>query len=657
MDYLKLLVICTFLIVVFNIIGNFVYEKFSIDESKMPLKEWIGFIAFLGCYQLLIYIPQFFHWHTIFNCLIIFVLGAVFIYYVKPKNILSYLKFDKIILIPIAVAFLFVVLMYFNPGTIWVNNTADSAFYLPMINDNSVFNLINAVNPSTGTPKIIIYIYAFQGINQLLGGLGMLFFTKGSLVCIWVVPFLVNFLFFELIINTCFVFSKKCSPIKIAFIVFLGIALQFTEYNLIYGYYPTSLRPICFYSMILLYLYSLKCNYKVDKKMIFLVSIANIAVHSSSLFIIIMCAVTLFLVSMYNNIDYNFTWSYYLILPAMINAMFVYFYKKSFLAGAIIVIATLLIILVYNKFDFLLKEHCKIFKVIISVVFLFLIFARFYIKDAPMNFRDFFDNSSTTISSIYSLVYLKEYTFTNFLTLINYVLLFIFIVSLIFNSKYKKYKNFGLFIIIFYLLFYNPLSITYVSKFITLAVYPRIEIVVFNNYYIILMFCFISFNLVLKLLFATLCCVNLETQISNFYINNNAIKYMNENYDLNRLYKIDESLIDMGNYFNRMTKRVKIECASSVFNTRIYSSNIEIDLKYTLNAQRRGELLDRLPSILENSNNNLTMDNIEDIIGRLEKTDSQYIIIKNNMEADVKEVLCKYFKLVHKNKNYLIYIK
>ncbi|MCR0263981.1 hypothetical protein MKC73_08700 [[Clostridium] innocuum] len=647
------------IIVVSNIIGNYFYEKLNIERKVLPFVEGFGFIVFIAVYQIFIYIPQLFHLHTFFNSFTIILIFLITLVLIK-FNFKKYFVFNNLLLIPIGLAIVFLLIMYMNPGTIWVNNTSDSAFYLPLINDNSIPNHLNSINPSTGTAGNVLYIYAFQGINQFLGGLSMLFHLKGALTCMWLIPFISNFLFFGLIINLYYITERK-GKLLLFLLIFVGIHAQFTEFNFTYLFYPTSLRPVMFYNVFLWLIYYTKCgksNINKNGIMFIFISIANIAVHSSSLFIMLMSSIALFVSELILAKEKNYIPSFYLALPVLLNAFFIYIYKGVYWI-AILAFFTLLISILFKKYLFIfLEKKEKLIKFIIIFTFSLLIFSRFYIKDAPLNFSDFFNNNKNgyvmNFIELFTTTNLKDYTINKFVNLLDIIILLYSIYWLTYKTKILYANKIGQFAIAFCILFYNPFSIVYVSKFLTYEVYFRIEIGVFNIFIIMLLFSLLSLNKFLKISLLLVYLSSTFSECTHFF-DNSAIKYMNENFNIIKAYKLDKDLVDLGKFFDQYEVKNKISIPSSAINIRMYSPYVEIDKKYTLNLQRKKKDTNSLIDYLENNNSQFNMDVFETVLKDIQNENSNFIVINNNLKPEVYNALIKIYKLSYKNEKYIVF--
>ena len=134
-NLLKIVFIYFWLLWISKIIANNILKgKLSKFKNKIP----IGFIMFVGIYQIFIYVIQLFHLPTFILCVIIILLT----FGILIKNLYENKKVEFLnkveIIFSITILIISFIFFYFNQLTLGGGySLADNFFYLDMINVNS----------------------------------------------------------------------------------------------------------------------------------------------------------------------------------------------------------------------------------------------------------------------------------------------------------------------------------------------------------------------------------------------------------------------------------------------------------------------------------------------------------------------------------------
>ncbi|MEG0409254.1 MAG: hypothetical protein RR623_10320 [Bacilli bacterium] len=453
-------------------IGLMINKVFTLHFIKYYFP--IGFVAVFGIYELLMFFPLFLNLSSIFsfiNGLIILILIlASFIY--NKKNLLDELLSRKSFVILFLI--IFTILFIYLFGYIG-DFRLDHNFYISYIQENMISQKLNYVNMLQSGYTTMGIVYAQDGFYHLIALLSNIFQFDGYLFSIWFTPFLYTMFASTTLLEAIeHLTSKKLHKYVFSF---LSILLVFNPHLIVNSMMGNLYRD---YVIILILVLLIKDSCTKNQAIfLFFAFLTGICVHSTFVFlaIIILFAKLIHLLLSKSNesqIKWYCIYSFFVVQ----NAFLLLLERFSHSSKPIIIMLSFFatIILLFSLFKLWnvknFQKHLKL-TIVIAIIGLYLFSLYITFNGHPVfNYNDFFYE-----------VFLQKATEIEILS--NIHLTFGYVISLIFliiNFKSKRFINILLFVT--WIVFYNPITISVISTYLTNVVYFRIAFI-FINFFVL----------------------------------------------------------------------------------------------------------------------------------------------------------------------------
>lgn len=535
---------------------------FANNKLKLCFKKYyffIGFIIILGIYEILMIFPLLYNLSSIFSYVSGFIILLICIYsiIIEKNNLIKNLKSKK--QIHLILLLCFTVLLFFVSGNA-VNDFNDTFFYESFIAENTRATTLNYINIYQSGYSFMSHQYGYDAYYHFLALLSNIFKINPHILMTWLSPFIYSIFHFsvyaEIIEQLNFQINKKLLYIPIYLSIFIGLFNSF-ELSFIGNCYNP---PIL--SIIILML--LKNDTDIKQSLfIFICFFAGISTQSTFIIYSIIIIVAKSFHIVINKEEKQIHNMCFYMTPVLFFALLTF--TKSFnllqafqYTDILIGLVSISITFLLNKFLNLrrLKVCCLVFSLFIYIISIILVITNNYLY-GPLDFI----NSLNPYGDGFN--YLKI-TFE----------LTILIIIIIHSIKSKDYNYIFVLISVSLLLFFNPLTISFVSTYLTNVVYLRI----FN-----ICTCFIvtyySISLVKNIYVYAL----LLLLIINKKPTSNIIFY-NRNTD-NLLYRLSYDSINAFNKLDELTQNYKQKTGfpPSTFTTDLRSQFITKDAGYIFN--------------------------------------------------------------------------
>ena len=549
---IAILVYSSLFIVTFYNLGFWLNHRFD-----FKLDPWLffpfGLIVWFGLIQFLIY-P--FVWLKVPTIIFFVVLGLL----VLLINILGFVskdkpRFSKVDLFYYFGMVLFVVAMvYFAAQRTLGQNSFDTNFYLSMVVQGAHSSTLSFVEYGTGFIKDVVntqYDYqSFYAFGSFILGtfepvvrlLNPDYFTISTHIYIWTTSILFYVLEYTLMLGMIKQLKLLRNPVTpFLTLLFLGYH-SLVYYNNIFAFFGNTYRTWIL-SFLMLEIYRSLTTNSHKPLVLLLASSALIAVSSTGFFLGIIVLTPYVMILFYRKIDLK-TLIRIVGLAILPTLLFSLFYLGTLqvslfilISIAIIGIYTLLAFLYYYDFKFKDSIYSLIRIVILFGLPIFIlgysILSVIQGRNLPQAF--FFDHRSYDMVWYY---FNTETTVHIFINAIYYVSLF----GYVFFSK----SNYRWYVLALVVLFINPISAQFVSRFIASVVYYRSFEVIFNPFTVLIfattLFTFIKWKRA-RLVLSILLFVGFLTKVvehSQLYYHNSFLP--SENYS--SLYRVESPQIE-----------------------------------------------------------------------------------------------------------------
>ncbi|MDO5085275.1 MAG: hypothetical protein Q4D47_02410 [Erysipelotrichaceae bacterium] len=409
----------------------------------------------------------------------------------------------------------------------------DNYFYLGYVWENVVNQDINVVDPFSGViGYAILPIYRFQSYYHLISGLFKVVQSNPFLFSIWIIPLWLVYINVLTIIN--FLNYKKYSYLL------LFVAIPFI---VSYGELSQAINGSNFKFSLFVYLYFVYQYFKEKPSNVLAILLfsAGLSLHSTFMFQGLMM---LFVMTLLNRKEHNYIdILVYSLLPFFIYLLQFYGYYQHML-WIVLVYALYYGIRKLTKVDpviFLYISKCIAY-VVILVIVVYGVYSVVYSINTPFNAIDFFQHLQQSI------------TFQESYDVFIYGLL---LLSLLFNYKQRVVK----YSLLMILVFYNPISIYFVSNFITQEVYFRIREVFIQNPVVVLQLIALLNYRKIIIIIASLCAL-VEFKMS--YPSITIYDDVKSN-----LYRMPYALVDMAAKLNHLDTNVEGKLRASVVSSDV----------------------------------------------------------------------------------------
>lgn len=448
-------------------LGTF-FNVFFLKNNHFP-RITLGFFASLAICQLFLWYPMLRNYSTSY-----LIYAQCFLAFTSLASIIVLLIKDRWSLIPDAnelkrlVVIFIIVLIAIAIFTRIDNGAPDSLYYIGNMMENYGNDRLNWYSGFSGYPEFMNRSYAFQSFYMYIAGLCKIVSVNPYLVSIWVLPVVLLIVQFQ---GFCFLVKKK----KLNNWGFVGLVLLFLFVNygsLIYASNGSSYKMVLFLFIMLLFDDFYHTKDKIEKlKMMFLFTgfvIAGISLQSSVLFqgCFMFAAFIIILI-----IKERYEDVIYLMMPVFSLVGYAFFYLNiGYLIKKILIPIGLfyLIFIVLLRYKKVLKWILRIGSVLL-LIGLVIGTAGVLLKFKP------FDESVVVFGAL-------DY-FKNFLPVtyevedILYALIwfFFFFSTLIYGIKNWRKEWTALYSLLIFIYFFNPISIYFISRYLTGEVYFRID--------------------------------------------------------------------------------------------------------------------------------------------------------------------------------------
>ena len=592
------------------IISNGIGKKVLKKNSKLyGIRSLIGFVCFLGVLQLLYYPMQYFHVsgnYSFIITLIIFVVSLIYGIKNLKKEDFDFLKDYRFWLMLI----FFFGIMKITPSI----DATDDEFYFPFIIDNA-YNKINTISPESGSLGNIDPYHAYQGYYLFVSFIYRIQHSIFNSITDIFISFRTTFtLLFTIYFSILLKFIKEKLDKKInKYIYFIIEALAvllvgIAHLNHIY-FGSFSLFGIYISVLMIIYDTYLKEKDKNFMIMTLMTEFGIISLASSSLFLILILLSTLFSYEVILNKRVNITDYFLLAIPT-----FVYI---GFIFNIIYILLLIpIFLLIIKKYEKTLNKYFSLYgKYIVYLVFcVFVIVSPF----------------------IGSIINLK--LFSKLILLFNTFMLLI-LAYCIFIKK-KKYDFIIFCYMITIILFYNPFTANFVSRFLTTEdVFYRISFITKSPLAIITILVYVLFVFKDKKiykyglsLFVIALAIMYARNIYTLMMKNEDYKYK-YNYILREIYEN----LDLGEKVSKLSGNI----LSLDYSARIYNSDLKVNLYRFLGTNPSKEILYEVLYHNEEIN--------QEFLDESKKYD--YIISQNKYNDSLQE----YYDCIYSNKVYSLY--
>ena len=592
------------------IISNGIGKLFLKKNNKIyNLRVPIGFLCFLGILQIFYYPLQFFHLSSNYSFYITSIISIVFLIIGITKIKKEDFQFLKDYHFWLLLVFFFIV-MRIIPSI----DATDDEFYFPFIIDNA-YNSINFIHPQTGQIYNMDPLHAYQGYYLFASFLYRIQHTLFNSFIDIFVSFRATFtLLFVIYFSNLLSFIKEKLYSKnnkyIYYVLELLSVLLIGIHHLNHIYYG-SFVLFSIYIPILIIIYN---NYLKEKNNIYIImtllsEFGLLSFASSSLFLILILLSVMFSYEVIVNKKLNFINYIVFSISTLIYLCFIT--NKLYM-----ILLIPIIFLIFKKFNNSINKF-------------FLKFGKYIMYIVPIVFI----LGSVILGNIINLE-----LFSKSILLFNISIVFL-ILYLIFVKKQKT--NFITFsYILTVIIFYNPLTATFVSKYFTTEdVFYRISFITKNPLVIISIFVFIlnalknrkiyKYGIYLLIVgLAFIYCKNIYT-----------LMIKNEDYNYKYDYILRESYenLDLGEKITNISGNV----VSLDYSVRIYNPDLKVNLYRFLSVN------DTSDSVFKVLYHNASLDDsfFEEI------KDYNYIISQNKYNDNLKN----YYECIYSNKIYSLY--
>lgn len=451
------------LIALFSAFGFTLCRKFKIDKIWFYFP--VGYAVFLGVYECLMILPLKYCWSSKINYVVtgILLLILAINLIVNFKYIFKVISKDKVV--PIVVIG-FIVLFMMLSGEV-LDNFDDHFYYFSFISSNLSSTNLNMVDPNTGGLGMMQTAYQMQGIYFFQSAVA--YFTK--IPSYLIVSNVFTSLTVVLNASMCFNLIKYFMPrIKTWVACLLMFTLTAGGIDISIQFLGNSMKSSIYALFVILML--IRYQEKKNVWLLLLLVLAScISCQSSVLFMILPA---MFAMVIYDCIKKDKDSLFYSILIAC--PLLVYMILYLGLPNVILIglaVGVILLIVIYNRVHLLWEKAALPFAKFVCVLFALAVYAGsvyLVIKkvDTPFGFMDFFEK---VLFPYDSKSFLYNFSLSGMIDWVYDVIRFFVIIMILIFSRKKDYYYYVMLSTI--LIFFNPVTIPFVSKYMTDVVYSR----------------------------------------------------------------------------------------------------------------------------------------------------------------------------------------
>ncbi|MEG0238526.1 MAG: hypothetical protein RR568_00095 [Anaerorhabdus sp.] len=627
-------------------IGMMMNKVFTLPFIKYYFP--IGFVAIFGIYELLMFLPLFLNLSSIFSYLsgfiILILILTSFIY--NKKKLLDELLSRKSLII--LFLFIFTILFIYLFGYVG-DFRLDHNFYISYIQENMISPKLNYINILQSGYTTMGNIYAQDGFYHLIALLSNIFHFDGYLFSIWFTPFLYTIFASTTLLEAIeHLTSKKLYKYVFSF---LSILLVFNPHLIVNSMMGNLYRD---YVIILILLLLIKDSCTKNQTIfLFFAFLTGICVHSTFVFlaIIILFAKLIHLLlskSDEKQIKWYCIYSFFVVQNAFLLLIERFSHtSKPIIISISFLLTIILLYALYKLWNF--KNFQKYLKVtiIIGIIGLYVFSLSITFNGHPVfNYHDFF----------YEVFLLKA---TEIEIISNIHLTFGYVISLIFliiNFKSKHFINILLFVT--WVVFYNPITISTISTYLTNVVYFRIAFIFIN--FFVLFYIIVQFKN--KLIYFTLILILLITFCLPYQY---GLKFKNP-IDFNMEYRMENDAVLAFNTLDQLginyvqLHQTKPNTFVTDFRTPYLTKNIHyIYTIYNWRSSFRGkqyQITNDLTHLYEAVAYSSTFDiPLEMIDEAITNSKINFILLDTFQTSDTYEKLNRLCKVEYDNNSFIIY--
>lgn len=474
-NYLIIAMTLSALIALFSAFGFTLCRKLKIDKIWFYFP--VGYAVFLGVYECLMILPLKYCWPTKINYIVtgILLLILVINLIINFKFIFKVISKDKFIpMLTIG----FIVLFMMLSGEV-LDNFDDHFYYFSFVSSNLSSTNLNMVDPNTGGAGMMQTAYQMQGIYFFQSAIT--YFTK--LPSYLIASNVFTSLTVILNASMCFNLIKYFMPrIKTWVACLLVVLIVARGINVSLQFLGNSMKASIYALFVMLML--IRYQEKKNIWLILLFVLAScISCQSSVLFMILPA---MFAMIIYDCVKKDKDSLFYSILIAC--PLLVYMILYLGLPNVILIgftIGIILLIVIYNWIHSFWAKAALPFAKFVCLLFVLAVYAgSVYLVtkkvDTPFGFMDFFEK---VLFPYDSKSFLYHFSLSGLIDWIYNIVRFFAIVMVLLFARKKDYYYFVMLSTV--LIFFNPVTIPFVSKYMTDVVYSRFGEFLFSTLTII----------------------------------------------------------------------------------------------------------------------------------------------------------------------------
>lgn len=572
---IAIIFIVAFIIISSFITGRLISQLFFKSNNHNTFLG-VGFFAFLGILQPIIYVFSLFGLPTKFMLISLLIVPLIILF------LCFYLKVNlypsKNDMIASLIGLLIIIIGLIRIQTYTLGETyLDSTFYLSMVNENSIKTVYGRMDFYSGIVQEVDFTYDFASFyalfSMLLKLVRNLNISESLQTPIYFYSSTIVYLYFFGI--TIYTISKRFLDEYIYKILFIIISsfLFFKYYNYALAFIGNSYRTISV-SYILMFIYDFFENN--ENKILFLVGLlcsGLIAVSSSGGFMSLFILTSLIIYLIFKNYERKtITTSLYALIPTLLFLNIVILNINKLIG--ILLFIFIIIYYFFNRFipERYINNWYLLHKTIVISLFIIMIVSSYFIQKNSIYPYSFFFNDHSAYDMVhdYFSIYHKNVFYP---TLVVWAFLFLY-----FFTKQRQ-KDFKIFLIIIIVLFLNPFVTPFIIKFLTNFVFYRAFEIIFNLTTVAIFISALN-NLNNKTIKYLLCIISILIVIPFSYkqFTNTYANSMIPSEDYNSYYRITNVEVDLYLNVQELLKNEndRVKVLSQIPSTKAYINNIEL---------------------------------------------------------------------------------
>lgn len=489
MSILSIFMSLAFILIISNILGKLVLTTLKWDlKFNIP----IGYFVLLSLSQILL-IPLLkvgvssttYQFSYLF--LVLWIMIGMVLYNKKNFKLRELFQFINksnrrySLIVTITVIILTLSIYIFIMSDYRIDRMSDSAFYIPMIQENIMTDSIYSINPWSGIEESYSPLYRYVSYELLhasilrLLPINPVIYINHFLVLLNIIMILLTS--FELVIA---LFKRKYLQAS-TFIIYLSIVFCFVtgiEDGFFFFFSTDMIQRLPYSGKVLTYLAVIPMFFLINKELfnypmkknrllfgLLLINLTSTALTATSVFVFGIFYVVIVLIRLYKKDDYKLTMGYCLTtMPLILHVILIKFH--ILFIPMIIIYLILFLIYIHGKY---IKELMIIIKYVMYIAIVTI-----PILSILVNAMDFYD----MIESIHILKFIEKIGQTlTIRTLLVWGLFILGIIEVWNNKEIRKAEKylFGYAPVLIFIIFINPVSSAFISSFLTTSfVYQRL---------------------------------------------------------------------------------------------------------------------------------------------------------------------------------------